>query len=478
MHSVNLTKNLLMDSKELEPSEPSGSKQFLWDLQVRGFGAWKSSKLLVTFVYQFRSPIDNRTRRTTLGQLGEISVQQARDLARDLASKVRHGIDPVEEKRQERTARIAEDALKLRNYVPVFYETRGKEKPLARQLQQSLEQDVLPALGDMQMARITSAQVLDLGTKLEKRSPTAKRRGIEVLKLVLNAAKRAELITRAATDTVPTPKSGVRDRAFSRFEIARYLEAVHDLGTHRAAILTVLFLLLRRVNEVAKMVWEEVDQQTWTWTLRGPRSKNRKPQILMLPRQVVAILQATQPDPKTRRGFVFSVRPKGKDISNKVWDMLDANLDRRLDLHAAAVNAPRPDFEHYTIHDGRTSAASMLQKKPLSIPPHIIEAALNHMSQESGLKPVYQTHRYAEEVGEMLQRWADLVDEIMLEQDAWLGGRDLPPLGVDEREQRATNLRQNWTERKKIARRSSSYAHAKGAARKRGAGGAKTARKA
>lgn len=442
--------------KDLAQTPPSGSKIFVWDLEVRGFGAWKSQMGRTTFVYQYRSPIDRRTRRATLGQLGELTIRQARDMSRDLASAVRNGIDPREEKLKAAEARRGDEALLLRNVVPIYYAQKELTAKVDGNVRRSLENDVLPVLGDMHIGRIPVTAVETMLIDLGKRSPSAARHAVAALKVVLNYAKRTKRIVTAVTDGMDTPKSNKRDRAFTPFETARYIEAVHDLGGKREAMLMTTFLLLRRINEVAQMSWEEVDQAEWVWLLPGPRTKNRQPQRLILPRQVVAILTGLHPDPKTRRGAVFSPNKTMRDIASKVWDMLDANLDRRLELHAAKSGNPRPSFAHYTIHDGRTTAATFLQKKPLSFPPHIIEAALNHATQEHGVKAVYQLHRYADEVGDMLQSWADYVDGLMASDDAWPGGRSLPFIEIDEREARAMNLRTGWTERTKLAKRSAS----------------------
>ena len=72
MHSIVISKRTL--DKRLVETRPSGSQRFIWDLETPGFGAWKNQNGRVAFVYQYRSPIDNRVRRITLGKLGELTV--------------------------------------------------------------------------------------------------------------------------------------------------------------------------------------------------------------------------------------------------------------------------------------------------------------------------------------------------------------------------------------------------------------------
>jgi len=186
--------------KDLEQTPPSGSKIFVWDLEVRGFGAWKSQMGRTTFVYQYRSPIDRRTRRATLGQLGELTIRQARDMSRDLASAVRNGIDPREEKLKAVEARRADEALLLRNVVPIYYAQKELTAPVDGNVRRSLENDILPVLGDMHIGRIPATAVETMLIDLGKRSPSAARHAVAALKVVLNYAKRTKRIVTAVTD--------------------------------------------------------------------------------------------------------------------------------------------------------------------------------------------------------------------------------------------------------------------------------------
>lgn len=76
--------------KELDISPPSSSKIMLWDTLVTGLGAFKTSKGVVSLVYQYRMPLGN-PQRIKLGNHGELTIDQARSMASNLAFQRRQG---------------------------------------------------------------------------------------------------------------------------------------------------------------------------------------------------------------------------------------------------------------------------------------------------------------------------------------------------------------------------------------------------
>ena len=71
-------------------------------------------------------------------------------------------------------------------------------------------------------------------------------------------------------------------------------------------------------------------------------------------------------------------------------------------------------------HDLRRSAATLMGE--LGTDPHVIEAALGHVTLHSGLASIYNRSRYRQQVAEALQRLADALEGIER------GGADIVPL--------------------------------------------------
>jgi len=84
------------------------------------------------------------------------------------------------------------------------------------------------------------------------------------------------------------------------------------------------------------------------------------------------------------------------------WSVLKASLDRRL---GAAVS----DWTH---HDLRRSAATHMAE--IGIPPHIIEAVLNHVSgHKAGVAGIYNRADYETQKRHALTAWGEYLLKIV-----------------------------------------------------------------
>ncbi|MDP1554959.1 MAG: Arm DNA-binding domain-containing protein, partial [Hyphomonas sp.] len=83
--------------------DASGSKDaeyFVWDRELKGFGLRVYPSGRKTFVLQYRS--GGRTRRLNVGPYGPLTVEEARDLARQNRGDVAKGGDPSAQRAKER----------------------------------------------------------------------------------------------------------------------------------------------------------------------------------------------------------------------------------------------------------------------------------------------------------------------------------------------------------------------------------------
>jgi integrase len=111
-----------------------------------------------------------------------------------------------------------------------------------------------------------------------------------------------------------------------------------------------------------------------------------------LSRQSLAIIER-QPRRNTTP-FLFS-----DSVGFKDWDKGKARLDRRLRI------VP------WRLHDLRRTCATGMAE--LGVQPHIIEAVLNHVSgHKAGVAGIYNRAKYAGDMRDALQRWADHLGQI------------------------------------------------------------------
>jgi integrase len=76
-------------------------------------------------------------------------------------------------------------------------------------------------------------------------------------------------------------------------------------------------------------------------------------------------------------------------------------------LNARIVAAKGKPLADWTLHDLRRSAATHMAEE-IGVPPHIIEALLNHVSgHKRGVAGIYNRARYDREIASALQLWSE-----------------------------------------------------------------------
>jgi len=81
-----------------------------WDMAVAGFGVVVRPSGLMTFILVYRNK-EGRVRRLKIGRYGRLTVDQARQAAKQHNGKVALGGDPVADKRRDRSAKTVDEVF-------------------------------------------------------------------------------------------------------------------------------------------------------------------------------------------------------------------------------------------------------------------------------------------------------------------------------------------------------------------------------
>jgi len=186
-----------------------------------------------------------------------------------------------------------------------------------------------------------------------------------------------------------------RDRVLDRDEIARFWAATDKVGEPFGAALKLLLITGARLNEVSGMTRTELNDDG-VWSIPGARTKNKRTHIVPLPPLARDILNRL---PRIEGGlFVFTTTGRSP-ISG--WSKIKERLDELMS-----------DPPHWRLHDLRRTAATGMAE--IGILPHIIEAALNHISgAKASVAGVYNRAAYAPEKKAALERWAAHIEGIV-----------------------------------------------------------------
>lgn len=143
-----------------------------------------------------------------------------------------------------------------------------------------------------------------------------------------------------------------------------------------------------------------------TWEIPGARTKNSRPHIVPLAPLVLALITG-RPEIGDD-GLLFTTNGK-TPVSGfgKAKERVDEWVAEKRGKHG---ERPMPDW---TLHDLRRTMVTMMNER-LSIPPHVVEACVNHISggAKAGVAGVYNKALYLAERREALEKWAKFVTEL------------------------------------------------------------------
>jgi len=367
---------------------PGVADKTFFDDDLPGFGVRLREGGSKTFVVQYK--IGSKNRRLPLGSVAALGLGQARSIAKDQLAKVRLGEDPFATKLEARNQSGKTFGGKLlEEYLA------AKEAELTprwhRQVTGLLRNYAKPLHGHS-IRSINRETVADLVKDVARRHGGGQGNRFRA---VLQAYF-AWLIGAGKLDNNPVAGSNkpAEEKPRSRVPQDHELAAIwHHAGDDQfGAIVKLLMLTGCRRDEIGALRWSEIDLDNRLITLPPERVKNRREFEIPLTPAVVKILkaQSRQPD----RDHVFGYGDGGY----QGWTKSKAELDDRL-----AADGP---IEHWTLHDFRRSLSTTMHER-LGIPPHIVEACLNHASgHQGGIGGVYNKATYREPKREALTKWA------------------------------------------------------------------------
>ncbi len=356
-----------LTKKIIDAAKPPASGQvFLRDDAQRGF-ALRVTPGSKTFVLE--KEIHGKVRRLSLGRYGDLTLDQARQLAREKMVDIAHGKDPVAERQQRRqaptwgdleTMYLARHATRKKSAIDdIGLLTHHLEAWRPRLLSSIHREDV--ALLHSRMGTEPS-RVVRPGRPISTPIPRTANKMLSLVRSMFNLAEDWGLYTgvNPCTRIKKFPEVS-RDRFVTPDELPRLWTA---LGADPNPFVRVAFLVSiltgARRSEVLQMKWADVDFTQGTWRIE--HTKAGRVHLLPLP---VPVIREIQKLPRLDgNAFIFCGRWGRHHLVNitKPWARI---------RKAAGLNDVR-------VHDLRRTLGSWLVAAGASLP--LIGKALNHSS--------------------------------------------------------------------------------------------------
>jgi integrase len=228
------------------------------------------------------------------------------------------------------------------------------------------------------------------------------------------AKKNRHVSVNPALDLHKPKPSRARERVLnSKLDVRRadeirwFWKAADKLSEPYGALLKLLLLTGCRRDEIAELTGDEVSDDLATLRLPGKRVKNHRGFEVYLPPLARDLLAGAKRFAGCR--FWFSTNGQTPVAS---WSKAKRDLDAAMLRLARQEHGDEYQIEAWRIHDLRRTCATGMHG--IGIAPHIVEAALNHISgHKAGVAGVYNQEQYSAEKKAAWARWASHVESIV-----------------------------------------------------------------
>lgn len=419
------TREVLTDKrlKALKPA-PSGSRYEIMDAIVPGLGIRITDKGVRTFMLRARFPggrkqsdeAANPTRRA-LGEYGALTLEEARDRAREWHALIKKGVDPKEEQERQHTAEKLKRANTFAAVAEDFIAEKLPGERKGREVERIVRNELVAAWGKKAVADVSELDVLAL-VKIKRRTAPAQARNLlGLIKRLFSWAvdQRSYGLKLSPAEHLKPSKivgeKAVGDRVLNDDELFALWRAAGRIGYPYGVIYRLLLLTALRLNEVADASWPEIDAPGEMWTIPAARMKGRngkaRAHAVPLTAEIATVLAGLPRFTGPKAGkFLFSTTNGVKPVwmSDKAKKRIDARmlLTLRALARSRGEDPEKVMLPAWVNHDIRRSVRSNLSK--LRIAEEAREALLAHA--RPGLKATYDHHDYFDEKKEALELWA------------------------------------------------------------------------
>ena len=406
---------------------PEGKRFEIMDAVVPGMAVRVTDRGVKTFVLVGRFPGSSHPTRRALGEYRVLTLEKAREKARQWHELIQRGQDPkeidrqrhAEEQRRRDTSfgAVAEDYIRLgltgqRKAATVARELRdefindkavnGKKRAglKTRAIDSITPHDVVRVIDDA-VARGAEYQAHNLLGHIRVMFNWAIARGVYGIS--------TSPCDRMKPKQVIGPKA-LRTRVLSDDEIRAFWRAASRIGYPYGPLFQLLLITGQRKSEVAEANWSELDFKKRLWVIPPERMKSDSPHVVPLSDEAVSILNdLPRFAGKGAGNFLFSTTNGVKPVNG--FSKAKARLDKRM-LHVlkamARFSKADPDMVRqpgFVIHDLRRTMRTGLSGLPVSS--DVAELVIAHA--RPGLRRVYDQFGYMAEKKQALDLWAGRV---------------------------------------------------------------------
>ena len=343
-----------------------------------------------------------------LGVYPEITLAKARENVGKAREQIRSDQDPSDTKRIQKRTNIDAQQNSFKNVGTEWFEKKRTEwsDGNTNRTWRIIDKYLFPFIGSTPINNITAPELLSSLRRIESRGTIdTAHRAKQIAGQIFRYAIACGLAERDPSsdlrDALATPKTSHLAAITTPKEAGRLMAAIdcYEGTLVVQSALKLSPLLFCRPGELRHMEWGEIDFEQKRVEIPAEKMKMGEPLIIPLCRQAIVILKKLQPH--TGNGlYVFpSARGQSRPLSENGVRV--------------AIRAMGYEKGSMTAHGFRAMARTLLDEV-LEYRVEWIEAQLAHSVKDANGR-AYNRTSYLKQRTEMMQRWADYLDQLKTE---------------------------------------------------------------
>ena len=350
----------------------------------------------------------------SLGTYPKISLKEARDKKDECKKLLSENINPISEKRVKKSS----ESLTLGMIIDEWLELRAKSSSDATVIQnRRMLNNITNWLGNVSIKDIKRVDIINILEKIQNKGviETAHRLLSLMNKIYMFAVTKEYVEHNIIADVdkksvlVPSNKNVHHPAITSSDEIKDLLKDINNIGEKFKSHISIIFIfkiipyVFVRSENIRLMRWNELDLQKGIWEIPKEKMKTHIDFVCPLSRQAVDIIKQIEPYSRHRSEFVFPSPFKAdRGISGATLsDTLNKlGYQNRHTFHGFRSMFSTITYEYYKEHGFHSD---------------IIESCLAH-KEKNRVKAAYNReskYKYFEEKKELMQWWADWLDNLI-----------------------------------------------------------------
>jgi len=351
--------------------------------------------------WRMRYKFAGKEKLLAFGVYPEVTLEAARKRRAETKTLLAGGNDPGDVKKEEKRKIMLQRSNLFEHVAQEWFETRRHEwKPSSTRTKRVyLDNYLLRQLASKPVAEIKAPELLDMLRAIESRGTldTARR----VMQMCSQIFSFAVATGRTEYNPVPDLRGAlktpvVKHHSFLRAdELPMYLKKLssYDGSLSTKLALRLLLLTFVRTRELRGAEWKEIDWEKAQWRIPAERMKMKEEHIVPLAVQSIKILRELE-KVSGHRQYLF---PNEHNPSTFMSENTMLYALYRMGYHSRATG-----------HGFRSTASTILNEHEFR--GDVIERQLAH-GERNRVRAAYNYAQYLTERREMMQWWADYLDE-------------------------------------------------------------------